>query len=213
MKVLIGEDDLLPRRLLQRVLTEWGYQVLAACDGNEALQVLQGGDAPKLAILDWVMPGLDGVEVCRRVREVQTSEPVYIILLTSRDAKEDIVAGLRSGANDYVTKPFDRDELQARLAVGRNVVELREALTQRVRELETALAQVSQLHGLLPICSYCKKVRDDKNYWDQVDAYLVKHSELRFSHGVCPDCWRSQVQPQLEVWSTDPAGSKGFGHN
>jgi CheY-like chemotaxis protein len=198
VKVLIAEDDLVPRRLLQRALTDWGYEVVAACDGDEAWQILQQPDAPKLALLDWVMPRLEGVEVCRKVRAHPTPQPTYLILLTGRSGKEDIVAGLRSGANDYVTKPFDRGELQARLAVGRSVVELQRTLAERIHELERALAEVKQLQGLLPICCYCKKIRGDQNYWDEVDAYLVKHSEVRFSHGICPDCSQTKVQRQLQ---------------
>jgi sigma-B regulation protein RsbU (phosphoserine phosphatase) len=197
MKVLIAEDDLVPRRILQAVLQEWGYEVIVTCDGEAAWQVLQTPDAPKLVILDWMMPGLDGVEVCRRVREIVSSEPIYVILLTGREAKQDVVAGLSSGANDYVTKPFDREELQARVQVGARVVELQRSLAARVRELEDALTEVKQLRGLLPICSYCKKVRDDQNYWEQVDKYIIRHTEVRFSHGICPDCWKTQVEPQL----------------
>jgi CheY-like chemotaxis protein len=198
MKVLIAEDDLVPRRLLQKVLADWGYDVIVACDGREAWQALQGEAAPKLAILDWMMPGLDGVEVCRRVREHPGHESVYLILLTGRDAKDDIVSGLGSGANDYITKPFDRAELQARVSVGRRVVELQAKLAERVAELEGALAQVKQLQGLLPICSYCKKIRHDGNYWQQVERYIADHTGCQFSHGICPDCWRTQVEPQLK---------------
>jgi sigma-B regulation protein RsbU (phosphoserine phosphatase) len=206
MKVLIAEDDLVPRRLLEAALTDWGYEVIVAADGNEAWSILQEPDAPLLAILDWMMPGMAGVEVCRRVRDLSKSEPTYIILLTSRGAKEDIVAGLTSGANDYITKPFNREELQARVEVGKKVVQLQRTLVERVRELETALAQVKQLQGLLPICTYCKKVRDDRNYWDQVDAYLLKHSEVRFSHGICPDCWTKVVQPQVDEFRQELSG-------
>jgi CheY-like chemotaxis protein len=207
VQVLIADDDLIQRRLLQAALAEWGYAVTAAGDGLAAWQALQGPDAPKLAILDWMMPGLDGPEVCRRLRGWPTPEPVYVILLTARGAKADVVQGLEAGANDYVTKPFDREELRARVGVGRIVVELQHSLAARVRELETALAQVQQLRGLLPICSYCKKVRDDQNYWQQVEHYVAAHSAARFSHGICPDCYRQQVLPQLERQAArGPAG-------
>jgi CheY-like chemotaxis protein len=175
-------------------LTEWGFEVLAVADGVQALQALTDTDGPKLAILDWIMPGLDGVEVCQQLRALSTAEPVYVILLTSRDAKADIVAGLAAGANDYVTKPFDRSELQARLRVGQRVVDLQHNLAARIHELEDALAQVKQLQGLLPICSYCKKVRDDKNYWQQVEAYIGERAGVQFSHGICPDCLNQQME-------------------
>jgi DNA-binding response OmpR family regulator len=103
------------------------------------------------------MPGLTGPEICQRVREIKTDQPIYLILLTSRDTREDIVSGLQAGANDYVTKPFDFDELQARVQVGERVVELQKALADRVRQLEEALVNEKMLRGLLPICFYCKK--------------------------------------------------------
>jgi CheY-like chemotaxis protein len=154
---------------------------------------LQSEDRPLLAILDWGLPGMDGPEICQRIRETATSEPTYLMLLTGRNAKADLVKGLQAGANDYVTKPFDREELRARLQVGCQVVTLQQGLTARVRELEEALSQVKQLQGLLPICSYCKKIRDDRNYWQQVETYLLKHSQLRFSHGICPDCFDREM--------------------
>ncbi|HZY83991.1 MAG TPA: response regulator transcription factor [Gemmataceae bacterium] len=204
MNLLLADDDGLYRRVLERALTEWGYRVQAVCDGAAAWEALRAEGAPRLALLDWMMPGLDGPEVCRRARALPTAEPPYLILLTSRESKEDIVAGLQSGANDYVTKPFDRAELQARLEVGRNVLGLRASLAARVRELEQALAQVKQLQGLLPICSYCKKIRDDKNYWQQVESYFCQHAEVTFSHGICPDCWQRVLRPQLQKMGQNP---------
>lgn len=200
MHILIAEDDSFSRLLLQRMLAEWGYAVTAVADGTEAWQVLQRDDAPPMAVLDWIMPGVNGVEVCRLVRERPTTVPPYLILLTARDATGDVVTGLQSGANDYVTKPFDRDELQARIAVGRTVVELQQSLAARVLELEDALAHVKQLRGLLPICSYCKKIRDDQNYWRQVEDYISQHTDARFTHGICPDCYDKEVRPQLDQW-------------
>jgi DNA-binding response OmpR family regulator len=197
MKVLIADDDLVPRLMVQAALGDWGYEVEVVSDGREALRGLEGPGAPSLAILDWMMPGLDGVEVCRRVRARPTAEPPYLLLLTGRDAKQDIVAGLDGGANDYLTKPFDYEELRARVAVGRRVVELQQSLAARVRELEAALANVKRLQGLLPMCSYCRKVRNDQNYWQQVETYLEEHADLRLSHGICPACWQKEVEPQL----------------
>jgi CheY-like chemotaxis protein len=161
-------------------------------------------DAPRLALLDWMMPGLDGPDVCRKVRGQAGREPPYLILLTSRGAKEDVVVGLHSGADDYLTKPFDRGELQARLQVGRRILTLQHSLADRVRELESALAQVKQLQGLLPICCYCKKIRDDQNYWQQVEQYIGKHSAARFSHGICPECWQKEVCPQFAARGSRP---------
>lgn len=174
--------------VLKEALCEWGYDVLITGDGAEAERLLQQADSPKVAILDWELPGRTGLDICRTLRDSAGDEPVYVIMLTGRDAKEDVVAALREGANDYVTKPFDFEELRARLEVGRQMVELRQSLTARVRELESALDKVNRLEGLLPICSYCRKVRDDQNYWQQVETYFLERSALRFSHGICPTC-------------------------
>lgn len=202
MRVLIADDDPILRRMLRAALSTAGFVAEEVADGPAALAALQAADGPRLAVLDWVMPGLDGPDVCRRVRERPTAEPPYLLLLTSNDAKADVVAGLKAGANDYVTKPFDVDELRARLGVGRQVVELQTALAARVRELEESIAQVQQLQALLPICSYCKKVRDDANYWQQVDAYLAPRSAIRFTHGICPDC----LDRELRHLADNPLG-------
>jgi len=197
MKVLIAEDDPVSRRVLEATLAKCGYHVVVTCDGVAAWQELKSEDAPKLAILDWMMPGMDGLEVCRKVRESPDHRPTYIILLTARGRREDIVAGLQAGADDYVTKPFDSGELRARVQVGIRIIELQESLTRRVRELEDALSQIKQLQGLLPICSYCKRIRDDQNYWQQVEKYITEHSEAQFSHSICPDCYEKYVKPEL----------------
>lgn len=198
--MLVADDDQVSRLMLCAMLAEWGYQAVAVGDGEQAWQLLRRDDTPRLAVLDWVMPGLDGVEVCRRVRALGRAVPVYVVLLTARDSKRDVVAGLEAGANDYLTKPFDRDELRARIGVGRMVVELQATLAQRVGELEAALAQVKQLSGLLPICSYCKKIRDGQDYWQQVERYVSAHSAAVFSHAICPDCYRAEIEPQLRAY-------------
>jgi phosphoserine phosphatase RsbU/P len=198
MKVLIAEDDPVSRRLLEATLSKFGFEVVLAADGAEAWAVLQGEDPPPLAILDWMMPEMNGVEICRRVRQLATATPPYLILLTAKSEKTDVVIGLDSGANDYLTKPFDRSELRARIKVGTHVLELQKALVDRVQELEDALSQVKQLQGLLPICSYCNKIRDEQNYWQLVESYLSEHAHVVFSHGICPDCYRTVVQPQLD---------------
>ncbi len=131
MKILIAEDNLTTRRILETILAKWEYDVVSACDGNEAWEKLQEKDPPKLIILDWMMPGINGVEICRRLRREDPAKPIYIILLTGRDDKNDIVEGLGAGADDYIAKPFDKDELRARIDVGRRVVELQTALLEK----------------------------------------------------------------------------------
>jgi len=197
MRILIAEDDQICLKMLAGILPEWGYEVVSATDGTTAWQILEGKEAPNLAILDWAMPGLDGVEVCRRVSQRQTQTPTYMILLTAREAKADVVTGLAAGANDFMSKPFDREELRARIQVGRTVVELQANLADRVRQLEVSLAEVKQLKELLPICSYCRKLRDDNDYWHTIEAYLKKHANVRLSHGICPDCFREEMEREF----------------
>ena len=131
MKILIAEDNMTTRRILETILVKWNYDVISACDGNEAWEKLQEKDPPKLIILDWMMPGMNGIEICRRLRRPDAVEPMYIILLTARDEKNDIVEGLGAGADDYIAKPFDKEELRARIDVGRRVVELQTALLEK----------------------------------------------------------------------------------
>ena len=184
-------------------LRKWGYQVLAAKDGTGAWEILNHQDSPPLAILDWMMPGIDGLKLCRMIRAAPQLAQVYVILLTARTGQGNQLAGLEAGADDYVTKPFDRKELRARVQVGARVAKLQASLADRIHELEEALAKVKQLQGLIPICSYCKKIRDDKNYWRQVESYLAEHSEVQFSHGICPECYAKLTASGFENVPTE----------
>jgi sigma-B regulation protein RsbU (phosphoserine phosphatase) len=198
MKIVVADDDPVTRRLLQGVLGSLGFEVLLAGDGDEALRILTGTDPPPIAILDWMMPGLSGVEVCRRLRQQSAPCPTYLLIVTAREQIEDLVVALNAGADDYVTKPFHVEELRARVGVGQRVATLQRRLADRVAELEHALAHVTQLQGLLPICMYCKKIRNDQNYWTRVETYLADHAGTRFSHGICPECRATKVEPELE---------------
>jgi DNA-binding response OmpR family regulator len=131
MRLLIAEDDMTSRAMLQAVLTKWGYQVIPAKDGNEAFGIFQEDNAPQLAVLDWEMPGMDGAELCRRLREQNRDAPLYLILLTSRNASGDIVQGLEAGADDYVAKPYDTAELKARVHAGRRMISLQNEISKR----------------------------------------------------------------------------------
>jgi sigma-B regulation protein RsbU (phosphoserine phosphatase) len=193
MRILIADDDTVSRTILERTLRGWGHEVVTVPDGLLAWKVLCEDEAPRVAILDWMMPGLEGPEVCRRVRELVRPIPTYLILLTSKDATGDVVAGLESGADDYVTKPFDRAELQSRIKVGERMIALQQRLADRVRELEESLIRVKQLQGLLPICAWCKNVRNDGNYWQSVEVYIAEHADVRFTHGICPPCLAREV--------------------
>lgn len=198
MRVLIVDDEAVIRRLLETSLKTWGYEVLVASGGEQAWEILRRDDAPSFAILDWTMPGMDGLELCKKVRALQKPTTPYLIFVTAKARTQDIVTGLEAGADDYIVKPFQREELRARVRVGERMLELQAALADRVRELEDALGRVKQLQGLLPICSYCKKVRDDRNYWQQVETYIEGHSDAQFTHGICPECRAKYVEPELE---------------
>jgi DNA-binding response OmpR family regulator len=197
MRILIADDDDVARLELEAMLTKRSHEVVAAADGPEAWEILQGEDPPRVAVLDWMMSEMDGIEVCRRARQVPRLQSVYLILLTSRGSKEHVIAGLRAGANDYITKPFDHEELHARVQVGVQMAQLQAELAARVTELEEALGRVKQLQGLLPICAYCKSIRDDQNYWHQVEIYLHQHADTHFSHGICPKCWETVVKAEF----------------
>ncbi len=188
MKILIAEDDATSRMILKAILTKWDYDVIETRDGDEAWQALQKEDAPRLVILDWVMPGISGEKICRRLRETKPLIPFYVILLTSKRDKEDIVVGLEAGANDYIQKPFYRPELRARVRVGERVLGLESALSQRIHELQDALAHVRTLQGLLPICMHCHKIRSDQQSWERLEKYISEHTEAEFTHGLCPEC-------------------------
>jgi phosphoserine phosphatase RsbU/P len=188
MEVLIAEDNPGYRHMLQKVLSGWGYQVVVACDGVQAWDRLQQSEPPGLAILDWMMPGMDGVDICRQVRQTPHLATIYILLLTAKDNKRDIVAGLDAGADDYLTKPFHDQELRARLQVGVRVTELQRGLANRIREVEEAREREQRLERLLPICAWCKKIRDDSDYWQELESYFATRSNVRFSHGICPEC-------------------------
>ena len=189
MNVLIAEDDRVTGEILGRTLQRWGHDTTIVSNGAQAWEHLRAASAPTLAVLDWMMPELDGPDVCRRVRAELPSAHMYLLLVTARESRGDVVAGLDAGADDYIIKPFDPEELRARVAVGVRVLSLQHNLAERVAELQAALSNVKQLRGLLPICSYCKRIRGDDQYWQQVEGYIADHSEAQFSHGICPSCY------------------------
>ena len=199
LQVLVADDDAVSRTIVGAMLKKAGYPVIYATDGEQAWRTLDCGDPPALALLDWEMPGLQGPEVVKRIRGTEMPSPTYVILLTSRHSSADIVEGLRAGADDYVTKPANEDELIARVSVGARVVQLQTALAERVRSLEEALANVKALQTLLPMCAYCKSIRNDQNYWEKVETYFTQHSNVSFTHSYCPNCYERFVRPELEA--------------
>lgn len=188
LRVLVADDDRIATRILVAALQPWPFEVQVVHDGEAAWSRICE-QRPHIAILDWEMPGADGPELCRRVRQNPECAGTYIILLTGREGRANLIHGLDAGADDYVTKPFDREEFQVRVQVGARVASLQERLAERVAELQTALANVRQLEGFIAICSYCKRIRSDAQQWEQMERYISDHSRAQFSHGICPDCF------------------------
>jgi sigma-B regulation protein RsbU (phosphoserine phosphatase) len=188
MRILAVEDDPVSRRILTATLERLGHQVTVAQDGQEAWTQIVAAPA-EVVITDWMMPRLDGIELTRRIRAREGGRYTYIIMLTAMRGRTSYLDGMAAGADDFVTKPFDKDELRARLCVAVRVLGL-----QR---------EVKQLEGLLPICTYCKRIRDEADAWSQVEEYVGRRTEAQFSHGICPDCYERHLKPQLESVQND----------
>jgi DNA-binding response OmpR family regulator len=186
--VLLAEDEVVTRRLLEAQLTRAGYEIISVSDGTKALAVLESAEAPSLAVLDWNMPGLDGPEVCRRLRSLHKASYTYMLLVTARHSKSDVVEGLSAGADDFIPKPVDADELRARLRTGERIVQLERTLQAKVKELEESAAHVAELQGMIPICMHCKRIRNQEQIWEKVETYIEHRSEARFSHALCAEC-------------------------
>lgn len=198
MKILVAEDDALSLLILQTALEGWGYDPIITTDGLSAWEVLKRDDGPLLAILDIEMPGVDGLELCRRVADMAAPLPPYLILLTSFASKEDVTNGIQAGANDYLTKPFHRDELRVRIGNGARTLGLQSRLITQVKELQDALRQIKLLEGLLPICSYCKNIRNDQQEWQRIDSYISEKTDVEFTHDICPGCFEEMDKQYLK---------------
>lgn len=188
MRILVADDDATSLSVVVAVVGKFGHEVVSATDGSEAWRVLEQPDSPRLAILDWMMPSMSGIEICRRLRDTETDLPPYVILLTALGDEEHAAIGLDSGANDYIVKPFRHTELRARIAAAERVLSTQERLLAQSEALREALAQVRTLRGFIPICAHCRRVRDDSNFWRQIEEYVSAHTDALFSHGLCPDC-------------------------
>ena len=189
VKILIAEDEFTTRMMVQVCLENWGYRVESVTNGNDAWAALQKPDAPHIAILDWEMPELDGVDVCRRVKEMDAINPPYILLLTSRDSKTDIVKGFDAGADDYMTKPFNDNELRARVRVAERLVRTQSSLSESVAELKEALNQVEMLENGVEACRQCQKILSPYDgEWHGLGDILDHGADPRFIANTCPGC-------------------------
>jgi DNA-binding response OmpR family regulator len=187
-RVLLAEDDAKASQALVLLLQRHGYEVTAAEDGQTAFETLLAPNPPQIALLDWEMPRLDGIHVCRAIRSLPSRRYTYIIMVTARDGAPDVLDAFAAGVDDFLSKPVDAAQLFARLRCGERVLASEERSVARIADLERALDEVRQLQRLLPICMYCKKVRDDGDYWQEIDAYIHTQTGTDFSHGICPAC-------------------------
>jgi sigma-B regulation protein RsbU (phosphoserine phosphatase) len=177
LRVLIAEDDPVSLRLLETVLKREGYSVTSAADGTQALALFTV-DRYQIVISDWMMPGMDGLELCRRIRSANSDDYVYFILQTAKAGKSNYHEGMEAGADDYLTKPLDLDELKIRLKVAHRILSLH--------------SDVKALEAILPVCAWCKKVRQDQALWQTAEAYIASHMHVNLSHSICPDCLEKQ---------------------
>lgn len=189
VKILIAEDEFTTRMMVQVCLENWGYRVESVTNGEEAWARLQKTDAPQIAILDWEMPVLDGLEVCRRAKEIDIENPPYVILLTSRDSKLDIIRGFDAGADDYMTKPFNDNELRARTRVAERLVRTQASLADTVSELRAALNQLEMLESSVQVCRSCQKVYNKYDgLWQSFDDVINNGDDPQFVIKTCPHC-------------------------
>jgi CheY-like chemotaxis protein len=180
MKILIAEDDPVASKVLRLTLEQVGHEVIVVADGAAAWEVVLKQQV-SVVVSDWMMPELDGLQLCRRIRELMERDYTYFILLTANHAgRENLALAMDAGIDDFLQKPLDREAIWMRLRVAERIL----AFTRQIR----------QLGELLPICAYCKKIRDDGTYWKQFESYIEEHTGANFSHGVCPDCFEQQLQ-------------------
>ncbi|MDQ8194357.1 response regulator [Coraliomargarita sp. SDUM461004] len=184
MEILIAEDDMISRKLLTTALKQFGHSVKAFDNGADAWAEFDVAPV-RVIVSDWLMPGLDGLDFCRRVRKRMSTEYTYFILLTANaQGKDSYMEAMNAGIDDFLTKPLDRDQICMRLRVAERILRYTSA--------------IQHLESMLPICSYCKKVRDDNNYWQQVETYLSNRMGTSFSHSVCPTCYTNKVKPEID---------------
>lgn len=183
MNILVAEDEPVTRKILEVTLRALGHTPVMVSNGQEAFDnwILSG---TQVIVSDWHMPELDGLDLCRQVRKRGNERYTYFIILTVRSGRESFLTAMESGVDDFITKPVDHEELAARLQVAERILNLRDELYA--------------LEGLLPICSYCKRIRNAEGTYGPLEGFIEKHSRAEFSHGICPDCYQKHIEPQLK---------------
>jgi DNA-binding response OmpR family regulator len=196
-KVLIADDTPVNRFVLQHAAQNQGLEVVTVTNGEEAIAALEEHPDITLALLDWMMPKVSGVDVARWIRDREAAQKqlpyTYVIMVTAKDQREDLHKGLIAGADDYLVKPVDPTELRLRIETGKRMVDIQARLQRKIEELKESMAEVQTLQGMLPMCMYCNKVRDDSGYWERVEKYIQRQSGADISHGICPTCYETQL--------------------
>jgi CheY-like chemotaxis protein len=185
--ILVVDDNEHNLTLIGKLVESAGYEAVLASSGSQALEFL-AAEHPDLILLDVMMPEMDGYALCDQLKRDEAFRELPVLFLTAKADADDVARGFAAGAVDYIAKPFHAAELRARVRTHLELKLQRDALARRTAELEQALSQVKTLRGLLPICAWCKKIRNDQGYWDQLESYLSVHTDATFSHAICPDC-------------------------
>ncbi len=194
LKVHIVEDDNTTRRLLENIISVLGYSVLSYDNGQDAWDAFKV-EQPQIVISDWMLPGMDGLELCRALRESMTKNYTYFVLVTAQKrSQSNLEVAIGAGVDDFLKKPISSEEIWNRLRVAERILNF----THQVRRLES----------LIPICCYCKKVRNDGDLWEQIEQYVNERTGADFTHSVCPQCLEKHVRPQMESYKRDLAAKK-----
>jgi sigma-B regulation protein RsbU (phosphoserine phosphatase) len=179
MKILLAEDDPVSLKILQITLQHYGHEIVTATDGAQAWEIFDS-EPFRVVVSDWMMPNVSGLEFCERVRRRPRTDYTYFILLTAINAgRDNLRKAMEAGIDDFLSKPLDREAIMMRLRVAERILEY--------------TVQIRQLKELIPICMYCKRVRDDHDFWSQVESYIHAQTGSNFSHGICPECYGSQM--------------------
>lgn len=202
IKVLVVDDDPDILFATSRVLKKAGYQMFTADSGKMAMEAVRT-IVPDLILMDVVMPDAEGPELCRRIKDDPNFRGIYVLLTSGvRVESEEQAEGLDSGADGYIARPLSNRELLARVDSMVRILRAERERDQLIIELKKAISEIKRLSGLLPICSHCKKIRDDKGYWSQIESYIRDHSDAEFSHSICPDCAKIHY-PEFDLYDDD----------
>jgi len=193
--LLLVDDNPMNIKTLATTLEKQDYELLIATSGERGIKIAEK-TTPDLILLDINMPGLNGFEVCIKLKEIEATKDIPVIFLTALAEVESKIQAFEVGGVDYITKPFQQEEVLARVETHLKINRLTKTLTHKNDELQEALDKVKTLSGLIPICANCKKIRDDDGFWHQLEAYIHEHSDADFTHGICPECARA-LYPEI----------------